>query len=225
MVNRKKLMGKIAFRFSLLPLFMAALILLPAGTLDYWQLYLYCGVLFLPMFFVLQYFWRRNPEFLERRMKSKENIGTQRKLIGASIPLFVIGFILCGLDQRFGWSRVPVSIVLAADIVVFAAYALIFLVFRANSYASRVVEVSTEQKVISTGPYAIVRHPMYVGVLLLYLATPVALASYWALIPFVLFIGILIARIRSEERELSEKLPGYSEYCARVKYRLLPYLW
>lgn len=225
MVNRKKLLGKIAFRFSLLPLFIGALILLPAGTLDYWQLYLYCGFLFLPMFFVLGYFWRRNPEFLERRMKSKEKVGTQRKLIGASIPLFVIGFILCGLDQRFGWSLVPTALVLGADLVVFAAYGLIFLVFRTNSYASRVVEVSAEQKVISTGPYAIVRHPMYVGVLLLYLATPIALASYWALIPFVLFIGILIARIRNEEKELLEKLPGYKEYCAQVKYRLLPFLW
>jgi len=198
---------------------------LPAGSLGYWQAWLFMGVLFTPVVFVISYFLKRDPQLLERRMQFKEKEIHQKNIIRISIYVFVIGLLIPGFDYRFGWSNVPVWLVIAADVLVFAGYVLIFFVFKENSYASRIIEVSKEQKVISTGPYAVVRHPMYVGVIIMYLAMPIALGSYWALLFFIPIIPIVIFRGLNEEKMLFKDLEGYKEYCNKVKYRLIPGIW
>jgi len=212
-------------------LFAAALVVLslmfflPAGTLDYWQAWAYLAIVFIPAFFVVAYFLKNDPEFLERRMKFKEREAKQQTVIKLSGILFLRGFLVPGVDRRFGWSGVPLEFVIAADAVVLLAYLFIFLVFRENSYAGRTIEVISGQKVISSGPYSSIRHPMYLGVFLMYAATPIALGSYWALPPFLLILPILILRILNEEEVLRRDLPGYAEYCDKTPYRLLPFVW
>ena len=221
----RSLIRKILIRFSFLPLVLALLILLPAGTFNYWQVYLYCGILVVPMIFVLFYFLKNDPKFLERRTRAKEKEKQQIHIAMLSTLIFLAGFIIPGLDHRFGWSSVPMNIVFLAELIILLGYLLIFFVFRQNSYASRIIEVDEEQKVISTGLYALVRHPMYVGVLLMYIPTPLALGSYWGLIPFALLPLSLALRILNEEKVLTENLPGYKEYCEKTRYRLIPYIW
>lgn len=221
----KSLLKKIIFRFSFLPLVLGLLVLLPAGTLNYWQVYVYIGVLIVPMILVLFYFLRVDPRFLERRTKAKEKEKQQKLIAILSTFIFLTGFILPGLDHRFSWSEMPAYISILADIVILLGYLIIFIVFRQNSYASRIIEVDKEQQVISTGLYGIVRHPMYVGVLIMYIPTPLALGSYWGLIPFALLPLSLALRILNEEKVLSENLKGYKEYCQLTRYRLIPYIW
>lgn len=196
-----------------------------AGTLDYWQAWMYMGTLFIPALFVLAYFLHRDPEFLERRMRTKEKEARQKLVIKVATAAFIIGFLIPGLDQRFGWTQVPAEVSVGADALVFLGYALIFLVFRANSYAGRTVQVDKGQKVISTGPYAIVRHPMYVGTLAMYLATPIALGSLAAAPFFLVLVPAIVLRILNEEEVLRRDLPGYPEYCKKTRYRLVPLVW
>jgi protein-S-isoprenylcysteine O-methyltransferase Ste14 len=223
--ERKALIKKILIRFSFLPFVLALLIFLPAGTYNYWQVYVYCGILIVPMVFVMLYFLKHDPKFLERRMKGKEREKQQVIIQMLSTLIFLAGFILPGLDHRFSWSNVPAYSSIAADVIILSGYLIIFFVFRQNSYASRIVEVDEDQKVISTGLYGIVRHPMYVGVLIMYIPTPLALGSYWGLIPFALLPLSLALRILNEEKVLSENLPGYKEYCQKTRYRLIPFIW
>jgi protein-S-isoprenylcysteine O-methyltransferase Ste14 len=162
---------------------------------------------------------------LARRLKTSEPTKSQRLFILFFVILFVAEFLLPGFDKRWGWSNVPVVLVLAADLFAIAAYILYFLVIRENSYASRVIEVTEGQKVISSGPYAVVRHPMYTSMMLMFLAIPLALGSFWALIPAVLCIPIYAFRILDEEKLLIRELAGYVEYTQKVKYRLIPGIW
>jgi protein-S-isoprenylcysteine O-methyltransferase Ste14 len=224
-VRIKKLRRKIAVRIILLAVFLFLLVLLPAGTLKFWQVYLYTAVLCGPMLFVVIYFLKKDPEFLERRLKMKEKEPRQRKIVLSASIVYIAGFIIPGFDRRFGWSDVSLLIVISADLLVLLSYIFIFLVFKENNYASRVIEVEKEQRVISTGPYSLVRHPMYLGVIVMYLSTPVALGSFWGIIPFSILPAALVLRILNEEKVLKEQLPGYREYCGRVRYRLIPYLW
>lgn len=221
----KALKRKIAIRLFSLPLFFGLCILLPAGTFDFWQVYIYLAILCLPMLFVVAYFLKINPGFLERRMKMKEHEAPQKKIVFVTSIAYLAGFVIPGFDHRFGWSHVPDIMVLAADVLVLLSYIFIFYVFKENSYASRIIEVAEDQRVVTTGPYSIVRHPMYLGILVMYLATPVALASYWALIPWAFVPFSLVFRIRNEEKVLSEQLAGYSEYCKKVRVRMIPYIW
>jgi protein-S-isoprenylcysteine O-methyltransferase Ste14 len=212
-------------------LFLAALaavsimFFLPAGTLDYWQAWVYIAIVFIPAAFVIIYFLRSDPEFLERRLRAREKEAKQRLIVKLGGVVFLIGFLIPGLDRRFGWSSVPPGLALAADIVVLLSYFLVFLVFRENSYAGRTVEVEKGQKVISSGLYSVVRHPMYLGTIAMYTATPIALGSYWALPAFLLIVPVLILRILNEEEVLRRELPGYKEYCAKTRYRLVPFVW
>lgn len=224
-VEMKNLIRKIILRFSLVPIVLIFLILLPAGTFNFWQFYLYITVLVLPMFFVLFYFLKNDPKFLERRTRAQEKEKTQKINQIVFLLIFFTGFIIPGFDKRFGWSEVPVWIVIITNIVIAVGYFLIFNVFKQNSYASRIVEVEKDQKVISTGLYGIVRHPMYIGVLIMYIPTPLALGSYWGLIPMATIPVALVIRIINEEKVLKRELPGYNEYCTKTKYRLIPYLW
>ena len=197
----------------------------PAGTLDYWEAWVYCAVLLVPFIVVLIYLVRKNPELLARRMRLREKESTQKRIVSASGIIFFLGFLIPGLDHRFGWSEVPVGTVLAADALVFLGYVLVFLVFLENPFASRVVEVEPGQRVISSGPYALVRHPMYLGTSIMWLATPIALGSYWALPVFFILPLVLVYRILNEEEVLLKELPGYREYMQKVRYRLIPFIW
>lgn len=221
----KGLIVKAIIRFSMLPIFVGLLTLLPAGTFNYWQAYLYMAVTALPMIGALIYFLKRDPDFLVRRMKMRERQGAQKAVIIISTLAFLPGYILCGLDIRFGWSNMPVAVAVIGNLSVLLGYLFVLYVFKTNSYASRVVEVQEGQKVITTGPYSVVRHPMYSGILIMYLLTPIALGSYWAVIPFLLLPPLLVVRIVNEEKVLKEGLPGYKEYCEKVRFRLIPFFW
>jgi len=223
--DTRSLKRKIVFRFLFLFAFLGLFILLPAGTFDYWQAYVYMAILIAPMLAALAYFFKIDPQFLERRMRVKEKEQQQKTVQVVFLFFFLAMFIISGLDRRFGWSAVPVIIVLLTDIVILFGYLFIMAVFRQNSYASRIVEIDANQTVITTGLYSVVRHPMYVGVLMMYIPSPLALGSYWGLVPMAAIPLALILRIKNEEKVLREGLPGYIEYCNKTKYRLIPFIW
>ena len=204
---------------------LSAMFFLPAGTFAYWEAWGYLAVLFIPVFSVLNYLLKNDPELLERRMRMKEKRKRQKLIIKVSYLYFLLMFLLPGFDKRFGWSNVPVGVVVMADILVLLGYGIFFRVLRENRYASRTIEVVQEQKVIRSGPYAIVRHPMYLGLLLMYTFSPLALGSYWAMIPAMMMIPLLVVRIWDEERLLLKDLDGYKEYTQETKYRLIPGVW
>lgn len=206
-------------------LVMGAVFFLPAGTLAYWQAWVYMGVLLIPMLFVVRRLLRTSPRLLERRMQMREREVTQKRLISFSALFFLAAFLLPGFDRRWGWSSVPLPVVLAADVVVLLGYGLTIRVLLENEFASRTVEVMQGQRVISTGPYGYVRHPMYLAVLLMVLASPIALGSWWALLLALSIIPILVVRILDEEKVLERDLPGYRDYVQKTKYRLLPGVW
>lgn len=223
--ERSALIRKMIIRFSFVPLFIGICTLLPAGTFDYWQVYLYFSVVVIPMIFVLFYFLKKDPRFLERRMRGTEKEREQKLIQLINLAILMAAFIVPGLDRRYGWSAVPVEGIIITDAGILGGYLIIFLVFRENSYASRIVEVDQEQKVITTGLYSIVRHPMYLGVLIMYLPTPLALGSYYGLIPMAFLPAALVFRILNEEKVLRENLDGYEEYCRKTRYRLIPFIW
>ena len=222
---RSQLLKIVISRIALVCLMFMLFFFLPAGTWDYWQAWVYMGLLLAPMFFALAYFLKKDPELLERRMRMREQRSEQRKLIKFSSIFFVLAYLLPGFDRRFGWSDMPLGVVIAADVCILLGYLIVFRVMQINSFASRVIEITSGQKVIDSDLYAIVRHPMYVGAILLYCASPLALGSYWAAIPGLVVIPVLIARIKDEESVLDKELPGYLEYKQKTKYRLLPFIW
>jgi len=219
------LLPRVIVRFGAGALILAALFFGTAGTLDYWQAWVYLAVLYLPMTFVLVYLLRRDPELLERRLRGREPLAAQRAIIVAATLVLLLAFIIPGLDRRFGWSNLPPPLVVAFDVIVLVGYAFFFLVLRQNSYASRTLQVEPGQRVVTTGPYRVVRHPMYLAVMVMYLASPLALGSVWALLPALLLPIFLVARIRSEERLLAHDLPGYREYQSTTEYALVPGIW
>lgn len=206
-------------------LFIGAMLFLPAGTIHYWQAWTWLAALFLPMLISLVYLVKRDPALLERRTRTNEVRPEQRRIIALSVVYFLITFILPGFDVRYGWSKIPVWIILAADGGVVASYVLYMLVLRANTFASRVVEVEQGQQVITSGPYALVRHPMYLSMILMLIFTPLALGSYWATIPSIGFIALLAARAKNEEELLQKELKGYDEYMQKTRYRIFPGIW
>ena len=223
--SRRLLKKAVAIRFVAALLLLGLIFFLPAWTYKYWQAWVYMLVLFVPMSVLVRYLYKHDPALLERRMRMKERQKTQKVVIPLSFLFFLPAFIIPGFDVRFGWSNVPWVVVIIADIIVVFSYLMIALVFKTNSYASRIVEVEKGQKVITTGPYAVVRHPMYLASLMLYAFSPLALGSYWAMLPVVLLVVLLVARIKGEEKELLENLEGYKEYVMKTKYRLLPGIW
>lgn len=224
-MDKKKLKKILYTRIALTPAVFGLTLFLPAGTLRFWEAWVYIAILFVPMAMVLAHFLKHDPEVLERRMRTREKERAQGAIIRAGNLLFLVGLLMIGFDCRWDWSTVPVAVVVAAEAVVLAGYLIFVVVIRANRFLSRTVEVDTGQKVITTGPYAIVRHPMYVGVLLLYLFTPIALGSYWALIPFGLTGAAFPIRILNEENVLLRDLAGYGDYMKKTRFRLIPGIW
>jgi protein-S-isoprenylcysteine O-methyltransferase Ste14 len=199
-----------------------ALLVLPAGTLAYWQAWVYLAIILVPMTLTAGYLLVNDPELLERRMRAREKDGEQGRLVAVMSLFFFAAILIPGFDRRFGWSNVPVAAVVVADLLELAGYGLFVLVLRENRSASRIIEVESGQRVVATGPYSVVRHPMYTAVLVMVLATPLALGSWWALVPALLVIPVLTARIRNEERMWTSGLGGYRDYLAVTPYRLVP---
>jgi len=216
---------RIFIRVILFLAVMCIMFFAPARTFDYWQAWVYLVMIFSCACIVILYFLKHDPGLMERRMRTREKVKEQKKIIKFGWFLFLPTFIIPGFDKYYGWSHVPLYLVIVSDILVLAGYILVARVFRENSYTSRIVEVDTGQKVISTGPYAVVRHPMYTGVLVMYGFTPLALGSYWALIASFFLVIIIILRLLSEEKFLSQSLEGYREYLQKVRYRIIPGIW
>lgn len=211
------------FLFGLLTT--GAMLFLPAGTLDYYGAWLFVFLLFTPIFIVGIVLFLRNPALLHKRLEMREREKEQRGVVSLSGLLLVFSLVLSGFDFRFGWSLVPDAVVVLASVLLLVGYVLYAEVLRENVYLSRVVEVQEGQIVIDTGLYGIVRHPMYLAVSLLYIAIPLVLGSWWALLPMSLCVLLLLVRIKNEELLLHQGLPGYTEYTKRVQYRMIPFLW
>jgi protein-S-isoprenylcysteine O-methyltransferase Ste14 len=205
-----------------------ALLFVSAGTLRYWQAWLYLAVFVGASAFTTLDLLDRDPALLERRMRAgptAEREGSQRVIMSFASLAFVALIVVPALDRRFGWSSVPAWIVLGGDLLVAAGFSLVLRVYRENTFTAATIGVAPGQTVISSGPYAMVRHPMYSGALLYMLGTSPALGSYWGFVAFVVMLVSLIWRLVDEERVLSRELPGYAEYLERVRHRLVPYVW
>jgi len=214
--------------FVVLTAVMGTLLFGPAGTMRYWQAWVYIGIYVAASIPTMRHLVRKDPALLERRMRGGpmfEKERTQRFIMTFTSLGFIALLVVPALDRRFGWSTVPVWAVVLGDILVAIGYYLILLVYRVNSYTASTIQVMPGQTVISTGPYAIVRHPMYASGSLYISGTPLALASYWGFVPIAAMMPFLLWRLLDEERILTRDLPGYAEYRQRVRHRLVPMIW
>ena len=219
-LNKKAWLGLIFVALA-----MGLLLFVPAGTVQYWQAWAYLGVFFGASLLITLYLMKRDPTLLKRRLSAgptAEKEKTQKIIMLFASVGFITLLIVPALDHRFRWSAVPLYVVILGDILVAVGFYIIFLVYKVNPFTSATIEIADDQKVISIGPYALVRHPMYAGALLYCLGTPLALGSYWGLLAFVAMVSVLIWRLLDEERLLSKNLLGYAEYCAKVRWRLIP---
>ncbi|MCC6148305.1 MAG: isoprenylcysteine carboxylmethyltransferase family protein [Anaerolineaceae bacterium] len=203
----------------------SVLVFIPAGTLNYWNAWLLMGILFIPMLIIGIVLALKNPELLRKRLNSKEKETEQKSVVLFGSLIFVLGFVIAGLDYRHQWLVLPKWLVIAATVLFLSAYLLYVEVLRENIYLSRTVEVQENQKIIDTGLYGIVRHPMYTSTILLFLAMPLVLGSFFSFIVFLTYPVIMTKRIKNEEQVLGKCLSGYSEYKKRVKYRVIPFIW
>ena len=201
------------------------LLFLPVGTFSYTNGWILIGILFVPMLIAGIVMLIKNPDLLRRRLSAKEKQKEQGVILKLSAVMFVAGFIIAGLDFRYGWSHVPKSVVITSLVIFLIAYLLYAEIMRENTYLSRTVEVQENQVVIDTGLYSIVRHPMYTSTLLLFLTMPIILGSWWSFAVFLPYPFIIANRIRHEEAYLEKELVGYTEYKQKVKYKLIPFLW
>ena len=206
-------------------LLVGALIFIPAGTLSFDRGWLLMGVLFIPMLIAGIIMLLRSPELLKKRLNSKEKTQEQSSIVKLIGLMFLVGFIVAGLNFRFGWHILPLKVSIGASIVCFAAYLLYVEVLRENAFLSRTVEIQEQQTVISTGLYGIVRHPMYSATLFLFLSIPLILGSLLSFLIFLAYPFLIAKRIRHEEQFLEKELEGYCEYQTHVKYRLIPFIW
>lgn len=220
---------KLARRRTLLSIpFFAALLFLPAGSLRFWQAWVYAFVFISSSTILGVYFSRHDPRLIERRMKAgpaAEKEQSQKLIISLLIGSFIVMLAVPGLDYRWHWSSVPVWLVIAGNAGVALSFVIFFVVLKQNSYAASTVVVEADQPVVSTGVYGVIRHPMYAGALLLILVTPLALGSYWGLVTTLAALPALIWRLTDEERVLRRDLPGYADYCSQIRYRLIPGIW
>lgn len=202
-----------------------ALLFLPAGSLDFGRGWLLMGLLFGPMFAAGLGMLAKSPDFLAKRLDVKEKQSAQKGVVKLSGLMFAAGFAVAGLDYRFGWSRMPQWVTAAASAVFLLSYALYAEVMRENAWLSRTIRVEDGQKVVDTGLYGVVRHPMYMATLLLFLSMPLVLGSWYAFLIFCAYPAIIIARLKDEEALLTKELPGYEAYKKKVRFRLIPFIW
>lgn len=220
----KLFIGAIA-KFLLGVLLVGALIFLPAGTFQYFNGWLFLGILFIPMFVAGVIMMFKNPALLKSRLDAKEKQQEQSLVVKLSGLMFLCGFVVAGLGVRFNWYKLPKPVVITATLLFLAAYLIYAEVLRENAYLSRTIEVQKNQKVIDTGLYSIVRHPMYSATLLLFLSMPLILGSVYSFIIFLAYPFIITKRIKHEEEFLEKELKGYGDYMKKVKYRLIPFIW
>jgi protein-S-isoprenylcysteine O-methyltransferase Ste14 len=223
-----KIAAKTTLGFTCLILVLAIALFAPAWTLRFWQAWLYLFLFASSSGAITVYLWKRDQALLARRISAgplaEESRAQQIIQLFASIGFLAI-LVVPSLDHRFAWSRVPPWIVFAGDLLVVVGFSIVFKVFCVNTFTSATIEVNEQQTVISIGPYAFVRHPMYSGALIMLLGTPLALASWWGLIAFVIMVAVIVIRLLDEEKLLLAHLPGYAEYGARVRFRLMPCVW
>ena len=207
---------------------LGVLLFVPAWSLDYWEAWIFLLVFGISVFAITLYFLRKDPKLIESRVQVgpvAEQEKRQKIIQSLAGTFFILPFIIASLDHRFGWSTVATPLVILGDILVALGLYIVFLVFRENTYTSATIEVQEEQKVISSGPYGLVRHPMYAGAFIMLLGTPLALGSWWAYIFIFLLFAAIIWRLLVEEKFLAKNLPGYASYRQRVRYRLIPFVW
>lgn len=221
----KKLFVHALVKFLFGFLLVGMLVFLPAGTLDFFNGWLFMSILFVPMFIAGIVMMFKNPELLEKRLNAKEKESEQSLVVKLSGLMFLAGFVVAGLDFRFKWFVLPKGVAITAAVVVLLAYVMYAEVLRENTYLSRTIEVQENQKVIDTGLYGIVRHPMYTSTIFLFLAMPLVLGSVFSFAIFLFYPFIIAKRIKNEEEVLERELNGYREYKNKVKYRLIPFIW
>lgn len=207
---------------------LAVLLFLPAWTFNYWQAWVFLAVFFVPVLAITLYLMRRDPRLLERRVKAgpgAEKGKSQKTIQLLAMMAFIAVILLPALDHRFAWSKVPAYVTAIGDILIALGLLIVFLVFRENTFTSGIIEVGVEQKTITTGPYALVRHPMYIGALVMLLGVPLALGSWWGLLTLIPMTLVIVLRLLDEEKILGKKLRGYLEYKDKVRWRLLPFIW
>lgn len=220
-----KLFFEAIVKFLLGVFFVALLVFLPAGTFSFFNGWLFMSILFVPMLLAGITMMFKNPNLLKSRLNAKEKQKDQSTVVKLSGLMFILGFIIAGLNFRFGWCALPNSVVVLGVVIFLVSYALYAEVLRENQYLSRTIKVQKNQKVIDTGLYGIVRHPMYSSTLFLFLSMPLILGSIYSFLVFLAYPFIIAARIKNEEKFLEEELMGYTEYKNKVKYRLIPFIW
>jgi protein-S-isoprenylcysteine O-methyltransferase Ste14 len=219
------LKSRLSLRFLIAEAAIAALVFIPAGSLKFWQGWVYLAMWVVPTRIVFAHFYKHDPELVERRLQRNENVREQRIIMKFFYVAAGAIFLLPGLDHRFGWRHTPLWLTIVGQAGFLGGYLIMLWVMKVNRFAAATIRVEPDQPVISSGPYGIVRHPMYSGACLLFLFTPLALGSYLSLPAFVLFIPFIALRLLNEEKVLRQELPGYSEYCLRMRFRLIPFLW
>ena len=220
-----KLFSQALTKFLFGLIIIGLLLFVPAGTLDYPNGWLFIGLLFIPMFIAGIIMFIKSPKLLKRRLNAKEEENEQKIVIMVSGIMFLLAFILAGLNFRFGWNRLPAVVIIIASVIFLLSYAMYAEVLRENAYLSRTVEVTQNQKVIDTGLYGLVRHPMYTSTIFLFLSMPLILDSIFSFVVMLVYPIIIIYRIKNEEKVLERELEGYEEYKEKVKYRIIPFLW
>ena len=221
----KKLFIQAITKFTFGFIIIALLLFIPAGTLNYLNAWLFIGILFVPMFIVGIILMIKNPDLLRKRLNSKEKEAEQGILLLLGGVMFICGFVVAGLNYRFEWIILPKYIVYIGTIIFLLAYVLYAEVLRENMYLSRIIEIQENQKVIDKGLYGIVRHPMYLSTILLFLSIPLVLGSLFSFLIFMIYPFIIAKRIKNEEKVLEEGLKGYLEYKEKVKYKMIPFIW
>lgn len=201
------------------------LLFLPAGTVFYWQAWVFLALFLIPMALIALYLFKCSPELLKRRLDTKEKKPGQGILAKSFYMTVGSFFVISALDKRYGWSSVPPAVVVVSEILFLAGYLFLFLVFKENKYLAHTVVVAKDQQIVTTGPYAVVRHPMYLSELIMFIFAPMALGSYWAITPNLFLIVVLAIRILTEEELLLRELKGYREYTHKTRYRLIPWVW
>ena len=221
----KKLLFQAITKYLLGLIIVFLLLFVPAASLSYWNAWLFIGLLFIPMFIFGLILMFKNPTLLKNRLNVKEKESDQKLVIILSAIMFILGFSIAGLNYKYNWTHISNTVVTISSIVFVISYILYAEVLRENTYLSRTIEVVDKQKVIDTGMYSIVRHPMYTITIILFLMIPLILGSIISFLIFLIYPFIIIIRINNEEKVLKKELKGYKEYMKKVKYKLIPYIW